>query len=95
MEFGTRFYAEIVLDLAGLSKDDIGIEIVMGNRKNGDLKSILFKQELESTYIGEVKAKYVCEFPLRHAGVYDYSFRVFPKNENLVYRMDFPLLHWI
>jgi len=95
VEFGTRFYAEIVLDLAGLSKDDIGIEIVMGNRKNGDLKSILFKQELESTYIGEVKAKYVCEFPLRHAGVYDYSFRVFPKNENLVYRMDFPLLHWI
>lgn len=95
VEFGTRFYAEIVLDLAGLSKDDIGIEIVMGNRKNGDLKSILFKQELESTYIGEVKAKYVCEFPLRNAGVYDYSFRVFPKNENLVYRMDFPLLHWI
>ncbi|PLX10162.1 MAG: alpha-glucan family phosphorylase [Marinilabiliales bacterium] len=95
VEFGTMFHAEIILDLAGLSKDDIGIEIVMGNSNGGGLKKVMFKEELVSTYIGEVKAKYVCEFPLRNAGVYDYSFRVFPKNKNLVYRMDFPLIHWI
>ncbi len=95
VEFGTMFHAEIILDLAGLKKEDIGLEIIMGNKVDGELNSISFKQELDSEEIGDAKVKYVCEFPLRSAGVFDYSFRVYPKNPNLAYRMDFPLLHWI
>ncbi|NOY51954.1 MAG: alpha-glucan family phosphorylase [Chlorobi bacterium] len=95
VEFGTEFHAEIIIDPAGLKKEDIGIEIIMGNKVDGKLNSILLKQELDPEEMGDSKLQYVCRFPLRSAGVFDYSFRLYPKNLKLAYRMDFPLLHWI
>ena len=95
LEFGKHFAAEITLNIPGLDPTDVGAEIVMGNKSNGDVKKITFKSELKLIKSEEGKARFKCEFPLEHTGVYDYAFRIFPKNKLLRYRMDFPLIKWI
>ncbi len=93
--FGKQFVAEISLNIPGLDNNDIGVEILMGNRVNGDIDKIVFKTDLVCESYEEGKARFSCSFPLTHAGVYDYTFRIFPKNELLRYRMDFPLVKWV
>jgi phosphorylase/glycogen(starch) synthase len=93
--FGKNFVAEIVLNIPGLNSEDIGVEILMGNRVNGDIDEIVFKKELSQKKAQKGKAAFTCSFPLTHAGVYDYSFRIFPKHPLLRYKMDFPLVKWI
>ncbi len=95
LEFGKLFVAEITLNTPNLSQHDIGVEIVMGNKVNGEVKHISFKKELDIVESANGKTKFKCEFPLQHTGVYDYAFRIFPKNNNLKYRMDFPLFKWV
>lgn len=93
--FGDNFLAEITLNIPGLHIDDIGVEILMGNKTNGDVEKISYKQELEASQFVDGKAKYSCNFALQNAGVHDYAFRIFPKHPDLVYRMDFPLVKWV
>lgn len=93
--FGKNFVSEICLNIPGLNPEDIGIEVLMGNRVNGDIDKIVFKTELTPKVAETGKARLTCSFPLTHTGVYDYSFRIFPKHPLLKYRMDFPLVKWI
>ncbi len=93
--FGKNFVSEICLNIPGLNQEDIGVEILMGNRINGDIDKIVFKTQLTPKRSKKCKAKFTCSFPLTHAGVYDYSFRIFPKHPLLKYRMDFPLVKWV
>jgi len=95
IKFGEHFTAEISLNIPGLSVDDVGVEILMGNKTNGDVKKIDFSMELDPTGFKDGKAKYTCSFPLKNAGVHDYSFRIFPKHPDLKYRMDFALVKWV
>ncbi|PLW99878.1 MAG: alpha-glucan family phosphorylase [Marinilabiliales bacterium] len=95
IKFGEQFSSEIILSIPDLDIKDIGVEILMGNKTNGDVKKIDFKMELEPVEFKDGKAKYTCEFPLKNAGVHDYSFRIFPKHPDLIYRMDFPLVKWV
>jgi alpha-glucan phosphorylase-like protein len=95
IKFGDHFTTEIVLSMPGLDIKDIGVEILMGNKTNGDVKEIDFKMELDPVEFKDGKAKYTCSFPLKNAGVHDYSFRIFPKHPDLKYRMDFPLVKWV
>lgn len=93
--FRKHFVAEIVIDLADLSIDDVEIEVIMGKKVNGDIQEILFKHLLAAKEREGGKAVFVCDFPLSHSGKINYAFRMMPKNELLVYRMDFPLVKWI
>lgn len=95
LEFGKHFVAEISLNIPNLDPSDIGAEIVMGNKVNGEVSKITFKHELEMSGYEDNKVRFTCEFPLENTGVYDYAFRIFPKNSMLKYRMDFPLVKWI
>ncbi len=95
IDFGKHFVAELVLNMPDLQAEDIGVEILMGNKTNGDIENITFKEELESVSLKDGKVKYTCDFPLEHAGVHDYAFRIFPKHPDLKYRMDFALVKWV
>ncbi len=95
LEFGKHFVAEISLNIPNLDPIDIGAEIIMGNKVNGEVTKISFKDELKVVKFENGKVVFKCEFPLEHTGVYDYAFRIFPKNSLLKYRMDFPLVKWI
>ncbi len=93
--YGKHFVAEIKLSAPGLTAKDLGVEIVMGNRTNGNIDKILFRHSLEAKQENEAIIRFTCDFPLAHSGIVDYAFRLFPKNELLVHRMDFPLVKWI
>ena len=95
VEYGKNFTAELVLNIPGLEPGDIGVEILMGNKANGDVKHIDFKQELDLVEKSDGKAKFSCTFPLTTTGVMDYAFRIYPKHPYLQYRMDFPLVKWV
>ena len=95
IKFGEHFVAEVTLNIPGLDPEDIGVEILMGNKTNGDIKKIDLSLELDMVAYKNGKATFSCSFPLKNAGVHDYSFRIFPKHPDLRYRMDFPLVKWV
>lgn len=95
LEFGKQFVAKVGLKLPGISPSDIGVEIVMGNKVNDTVERLSLKYDLEYIKSEADLEIFSCEFPLEHTGVYDYAFRIYPKNKDLRYRMDFPLVKWV
>lgn len=95
LEFGKKFVAEIKLNIPGLEAADLGAEVLMGNKADEEVKTIKLKQELKIVASEEGKVTFAIEMLLDHSGVNDYTFRVFPKNKLLKYRMDLPLVKWL
>jgi hypothetical protein len=95
MLLGETFHASMVLKLNEIKPSDIGIEIVFGQKVLDEVKEILFIEEMKCLEENNGTVKFSCSVPAKRSGVYDYSFRVFPKNPDLPHRMDFPLVRWI
>ncbi len=95
MPYGKHFVAEIILNIPGLEACDLGAEVIMGNKTNGDIGKIVIRQPLHGQNIENGKVRFRCDFPLTHSGIIDYAFRLFPTNKLLAHRMDCPLIKWI
>jgi hypothetical protein len=95
MLLGEDFVAEIVLNLHEIPVTDIGIEIVFGQKVFDEVKEIHFIEEMIPVTQQCGIVNFTCKVAATRSGVYDYSFRVFPKNPGLPHRMDFPLLRWL
>ncbi len=89
-----HFVARIELDLNGISADNIGVEILFARKYDNEVTSIVHKQELEVSSVGDITI-YECDIPIYRAGVHDYVFRIFPKSEMIVHPNEFPLVKWI
>ncbi|PVX49940.1 phosphorylase/glycogen(starch) synthase [Balneicella halophila] len=92
---GEQFAGTIVLDLKELQEQNIGVEMVFTNSKRADNMEIEDVQELKLDRMEGSLAYYTTQFNLSRPGVYDYGLRIFPKNEKLAHRQDFPILKWI
>jgi hypothetical protein len=92
---GGVFTAEVVLDLNELSAEDIGIEVIFGQKENDEVKEIILSKEMKMIGRSNGNVKYSCEIPMDKAGVYDYAFRMFPKSQLLPHRQAFALVRWI
>jgi len=95
LELGELFTAEVVLDINVLADDDIGVEVVFGQKENDEVKEILFVEEMKLTDKSNGHVTFSCKIPMDRAGVFDYAFRMFPKNTLLPHRQDFALVRWI
>lgn len=95
LTFGELFIAEITLETPGLEAGDIAVELLFGNKNNDVVDEIVFVENMKLVDSGENWAKYYIKVPIRHAGVYNYTFRAYPTNAMLPHRMDFPLVKWI
>ncbi len=95
LDFGENFIAEITLNTNGLNVGDVGIELLFGLKLHDRIEEIIYKEEMKIVASGEAWVRYRINVPITRAGVYDYTFRIFPKNDLLPHRMDFPLLKWI
>lgn len=95
IEVEHQFNAEIKISIPGLEIDDIGIEVLFGNKSNGDAYNIRQVEQLKPTKLEQDIATFSCSFPLLYAGVHDYAFRLYPKHKLLSTRMDFPLAKWL
>lgn len=95
LTFGDDVVAEVLLKTPGLDKGDVGIEILFADKVNDEIKELLMKAEMTIVDSGEGWAKYYIIMPVYKAGVFNYTFRIFPKNVMLPNRQDLPIVKWI
>jgi len=86
---------EVTLDIKELSSDDIGVEILLGRKKEDGNEKLLYVFNLKLSKVNKNIVLFKREIPVIMAGIYDFSFRVYPKNKLLPHRMDFPLVKWL
>jgi glycogen phosphorylase/synthase len=95
MILGEPFRAELILDMNELSSEDVGIEILFGKKVNDVVNEPILVKEMEVFRSTGDIVTFACEVPIEEAGVYDFAFRLFPKNKLLAHRQDFNLVKWI
>jgi glycogen phosphorylase/synthase len=94
LHIGEIFTAEVIIDTNELSPDDVGIELLLGQKVNDEVKSLLQVQLLTLVNTNNSQATFRTEIPMIKAGVYDFAFRIFPHKDFLPHRMDFNLVKW-
>ncbi len=95
LTFGEQFVAEITLLTADLEPGDLAIELLFGNKNNDVVDEITAVEKMKLVDSGEGWVKYYIKVPIHRAGVYNFTFRVYPNNAMLPHRQDFPLVKWI
>lgn len=95
LTFGESFIAEITLETPGIKAGDLAIELLFGNKDNDVVNEITSIESMKLVDSGDGWAKYYIKVPIDRAGVYNYTFRVFPTHPMLPHRQDFPLVKWI
>jgi hypothetical protein len=93
---GATYSGKVILDLDGLSSDEIGVEMVFTKIARGQ-EGDLFggTREFKCTGTKDSLAEYTFVQRVDESGAFDIGIRIYPKNELLPHRMDFPLVRWI
>jgi len=93
---GNTYTGKVLLDLDGLSSEEIGVEMVM-TKIGDDLDAPTFRgtEQFQCTRVDGSLAEYTFVQSVDETGVFNVGFRIFPKHENIPHRMDFPLVRWI
>ena len=73
--------------------DCIGVEFVINTMKDGKTDSFTVEEMKEAKTEGTV-SYYELDYTLMNAGIYKYSFRMYPKNSDLPHRQDFAYVRW-
>ncbi len=94
LKLGDMFKAELVLSLGDISPDDVMVEMVSGQKTNDQMVEPQSIRELTLTKVDGNQAHFSIEIETALAGVFDFAFRITPKNPLLPHRMDFNLVMW-
>lgn len=94
LNLGEIFKAELILSLGDIAPDDIMIEMVSGQKVNDQMVEPQSIRELHLTKVDGNLAHFAIEIETAFAGVFDFAFRITPKNPLLPHRMDFNLVKW-
>ncbi|MCM1291516.1 MAG: alpha-glucan family phosphorylase [Prevotella sp.] len=89
---GAPFTAQAVIDTKGLG-DSIGVELVVYQERNGENKYI-GRKDLNIIKRDGDTLTYELKDKLKDAGVFNYAFRMYPKNALLPHRQDFAYVRW-
>ncbi len=89
---GSTFDANCVIDTKGLG-DSIGVEIVLYREEDG-VSKFAGSYPLDIVNRDGNIYSYERKDTLTDAGMFNYSFRMYPKNEDLPHRQDFAYLRW-
>lgn len=95
MKTGKSIPARVTLDLKGLTGNEVGLEMVITENGLDSSPKLVEKLPFEVEHAGGNICTYKLDVHLVNAGVYNYSLRLFPKNELLPHRQDFGLMRWI
>lgn len=92
---GEQISIEVILDKKGMS-GDLGIDFVLTTY---DIKKQehIYISTLEIPQVGSVGSKlyFYLEFNLKKSGIFNYSYRIYPKHPDMAHRMDFAYVKWI
>ena len=94
LDLGQEFKAELVLSLGDIATDDILVEMIDGQRVNDEMLEPQDIRVLKMDKVDGDLAHYSIKFNTSLAGVFDFAFRITPKNPLLPHRMDFNLVKW-
>jgi phosphorylase/glycogen(starch) synthase len=94
LQMGDEFTAELVIDLKELRPEDIGVELIYGQKKNDVVEKLLGVFQMKLTKTEGSIATFNLSFSATMAGVYDFAFRIFPTHPLLPHRQDFNLIKW-
>ncbi|MCQ2115247.1 MAG: alpha-glucan family phosphorylase [Bacteroidales bacterium] len=87
--------AEVVLNVADLNPEDLGVEMLFCvNDKKGQLH-IEEKSEFQLVKVEENIATFRVELLPERTGMYQVATRIYPKNDKLPHRQDFALVKWL
>ena len=92
---GEKVTSRLTLDIGSLNPEDIGVEVLYGSKKEDGNVELLFVFPLKFHKANGSIVSYQREVQAGLTGVYDFAFRIFPKNDLLPHRMDFPLVKWV
>ncbi|NQU86908.1 MAG: alpha-glucan family phosphorylase [Mariniphaga sp.] len=95
MKVGNFYPVKVAIDLKGLNSHEVGLEMVITQNGGDNPHKLIDKIEFD---VEQVEGS-ICIYKLNmhpvNAGSFNYSMRLFPKNENLPHRQDFGLVKWI
>ena len=92
---GEKYHFEVKLDVATLSPEEIGVELVVAKQMVGQqAPDITLVEQLKLVKTEGTTATYMLDVVPNRTGAFDLALRVYPKNDNLPYRMDFALVKW-
>jgi glycogen phosphorylase/synthase len=94
LHLGDVFAAEIIIDTNELSPEDIGIELLLGQKVNDEVNKLLSSEKMKLISSDGSLATFKTEVTINKAGVYDIAFRIFPDKDFLPHRLDFNLVKW-
>lgn len=92
---GSSFTVEVEIDLAGLSPEDISLELLLFEKRDNPTEKIFLKRELQVT--GHKPTGYFYKLDLRMSfpGVYYHYLRIHPSNPLLANSCDFPVITYL
>ena len=92
---GEAYHYEVTVDIANLSPEDIGVELVVAKQMvASDAANVDYSLPLERVAVNGSLVTYALDYTPRKTGTFDMALRVFPRNEHLPHRMDFALVKW-
>ena len=95
MMLGEKYHFEVKVDVASLSPEDIGVELVVAKQVVGSQSpDVALVEQLSLVHAEGSQATYALDVTPNRTGAFDIALRVYPKNANLPYRMDFALVKW-
>lgn len=92
-KMGQNYISRIVLDIKGLSPEEIGVEVIIAS--GTDHPEFVEKHEFEPEKVANGLSHYILNLTLTKPGSYNYGIRIYPKNSELPNRQDFRILKWI
>ncbi len=95
LTFGELFIAEVTLLTPDLEPGDIAVELLFADKNNDMVDEIASVEKMKLVDSGDGWVKYYIKVPIKRAGIYNFTFRVYPTNPMLPHRQDFPLVKWI
>ena len=95
LTYGDVFIAEITLKTPGLKRGDVGVELLFADKNNDVVDNLRQVEPLTLVDAGNGWARYYISMPMTRAGIFNYTFRIFPTNDMLPHRQDLPLVKWI
>jgi len=94
-QVGEDYNLNVVIDVNGLNEKGIGIELVVTKYGKNNKELLSDVEELKLVKTEGSKLFFNIDYQMNNAGTFKYSFRMFPKNEDLPHRQDFCFVRWI
>lgn len=93
-EVGDNYEANVVLDVKDPGCKEIGVDFVLTSTDKNNQDNLVESNEMQLVKAEGGKLYFKLDSRISVAGSFKYGFRMFPKNSDLPYRMDFCYVRW-